>query len=234
MLFTVNFAAHQRHCLVGAVFIYICSSYGSSAANTLQLRTMEFIMKKLLLASSLFLALGSAQAAEAPKWDFVDASYLSTKADGDRFNGLGLSASKLINENVFVLGSYSYQNIDEDQYEADINGFSAGVGYRHAVAENTDVFGAVEYIYVDADAEVSGGGSFSDSENGYGMKLGVRSMLTNEFEVQGVVNYVDLDGSDTSFTVKGLYHFNKQFALGAGFTKADDADTLSATATYFF
>lgn len=195
---------------------------------------MEIIMKKLALATSLFLALGTAQASEAPKWDFVDASYLSTKIEGERLNGLGLSASKLINENVFALGSYSYQTWSEGDQEIDLSSFTAGVGYRHAVAENTDVFGTIEYVYANVDVAYDDKSGGSDSENGYGAKLGVRSMLTNEIEVQGVVNYVNLDGSDTSYTVKGLYHINTQFSVGAGFTKADDADTYSVTAAYYF
>ncbi len=191
-------------------------------------------MKKLLVASSLFLALGTAQAAEAPKWDYVDASYLSTKIEGERLNGLGFTASKLINENVFATGSYSYQTFDKNDVELDYSTFTAGIGYRYAVAETTDLFATLEYVHLNADIAFDEKSGISESDNGYGATIGVRSMVTSELELQASVGYVKADESDTSYTVAALYHFNEEFAVGAGFTKADDADTINVTATYFF
>ena len=42
------------------------------------------------------------------------------------------------------------------------------------------------------------------------------------------------DESETGFGVSAKYHFADQFAIGVGYGKSDDVDTVSLTATMFF
>jgi opacity protein-like surface antigen len=195
---------------------------------------MDFKMKKVVLGSVLLLAMSSVHAAESPRWDSAALSYQSADLDGDKLNGFGLSGSKLLGTNVFVSGSYSSVSDKEYGVNWDYNTMSLGLGYRTALTQNTDFFGVVSYEDVELEAS-SGGFSDSGSENGYGLAVGVRSMLTDKFELNGGFKYIDIaEESDTALSVGALYNFTNQFSAGVGITKSDDIDTVSVSAVYYF
>ncbi|GAB3003091.1 outer membrane beta-barrel protein [Psychrosphaera aestuarii] len=195
-------------------------------------------MKKLLLASALLLSMGSAHAADKVRWDSVSASYESLDLDGSKFTGFGVSGTKLLNENVFLTGSYSSVSDDVTVYgstiDFELNSLSVGAGYRYALSNTTDFFGVVSYV--DLSAEVSGFGTSGDgSESGFGLEGGVRSLLNEQFELMGSISYVDVaDDSEVGFGVKGIYHFNEQFSASLGYQSGDDTDGISAAVIMFF
>lgn len=195
-------------------------------------------MKKAVLVSALLLSVGAAQAAESPRWDRVSASYQSVDVDSETLTGFGVSGSKLIGEDFFVTASYASSSDDIDVFgtkvDVDFNTLSAGLGYRYAISNNSDVFGVVSYEDVELDASAQGV-SDSASDNGYGLTAGIRSMVSDKIELTGSIQYIDIaDESETAFSVSGLYNFTEQFSAGLGYTKADDVDTISVSATYFF
>jgi hypothetical protein len=199
---------------------------------------MEFKMKKVVLASALLLSLGSAQAAESPRWDSASISYQSVDVDGDKLTGFAVSGSKLLGEDFFIVGSYGNASDDIEIYnssvEVDFNTLSVGLGYRHSISNSTDVFGVVSYEDMEVETSYQGN-SESESENGYGLTIGVRSMLSEKIELSGSLKYVDIaDETETAFGVSALYNFTEQFSAGVGYSKADDVDTLSVSAVYFF
>lgn len=193
-------------------------------------------MKKAVLVSALLLSFGSAQAAESPRWDRVSASYQSVDVDSETLTGFGVSGSKLIGDDFFVTASYAKASDDVNvmgtNVDFDFNTLSAGLGYRYAVAKNSDVFGIVSYEDVELKASAL---DFKASDNGYGLTAGIRSMVSDKIELIGSIQYVDIaDDSETAFSVSGLYNFTEQFSAGLGYTKSDDVDTISVSATYFF
>lgn len=195
-------------------------------------------MKKVVLASALLLSLGSAQAAESPRWDSASISYQSVDVDGDKLTGFAVSGSKLLGEDFFIVGSYGNASDDIEIYnssvEVDFNTLSVGLGYRHSISNSTDVFGVVSYEDMEVETSYQGN-SESESENGYGLTIGVRSMLSEKIELSGSLKYVDIaDETETAFGVSALYNFTEQFSAGVGYSKADDVDTLSVSAVYFF
>lgn len=199
---------------------------------------MEFKMKKVVLVSALLLSFGSVQAAESPRWDSASISYQSVDVDGDKLTGFAISGSKLLGEDFFVVGSYGNASDDIEIYnssvEVDFNTLSVGLGYRHSISQTTDVFGVVSYEDMEVEASYQGD-SESDSENGYGLTIGVRSMVSEKVELGGSLKYVDIaDETETAFGVSALYNFTDQFSAGVGYSKADDVDTLSISAIYFF
>jgi opacity protein-like surface antigen len=199
---------------------------------------MEIKMKKILLTSALLLSLGSAQAAQAPRWDSVSASYQSVDVESQTFTGFGIAGSKLLDDNFFVTAGYRSVSDDirvsNESVEVDLNALSVGLGYRQPISQNTDVFGVVSY----EDMEVEGsyqGYSQSNSDNGYGLQVGVRSMLTEQFELGASLQYIDIaDDSATAFAVSALYNFTEQFSAGIGFSKGEDMDAFSVSGVYFF
>jgi opacity protein-like surface antigen len=199
---------------------------------------MEFKMKKVVLVSALLLSFGSVQAAESPRWDSASISYQSVDVDGDKLTGFALSGSKLLGEDFFVVGSYGNASDDIDVFgsnvELDFNTLSVGLGYRYAISQSSDFFGVVSYEDVEVEASYQGD-SESISDNGYGLTVGVRSMLSEKVELSGSIQYIDIaDESETAFSVSALYNFTEQFSAGVGYSKADDVDSISVSAVYFF
>ena len=191
-------------------------------------------MKQVVLASALLLSLGTAQAAESPRWNSASISYQSVDIDGDKLTGFAVSGSKLLGEDFFVVGSYGNASDDIEGIEFDFNTLSVGLGYRYAISQNTDFFGVVSYE--DVEVEVSyQGNSESVSDNGYGLRVGIRSMLSEKVELSGSLQYVDIaDETETAFGISALYNFTEQFSAGVSYSKVDDVDTLSVSAIYFF
>lgn len=197
-------------------------------------------MKKVVLVSVLLLSFGSVQAAESPRWDSASISYQFVDIDDDELAGFGLSGSKLLGEDFFVVGSYLNASdfIQIDMYgsssvDIDFNTLSVGLGYRYAISQNSDFFSVVSYEDVDVKKSYQGN-SESNSDNGYGLTIGLRSMFSENVELSGSIKYVDIaDETETAFSVSALYNFTEQFSAGVGYSKADD-DTYSVSAVYFF
>ena len=75
----------------------------------------------------------------------------------------------------------------------------------------------------------------SDDENGYGLSVGVRSMLTDSIEIDGRLSYIDIaDDSETAITLGARYYVNTNFSLGTRYTTREDLDYISLTARYSF
>ncbi|WP_187424887.1 porin family protein [Marinomonas sp. IMCC 4694] len=195
-------------------------------------------MKKLVLASALLLSMGTIQAAESVRWDSASLSYQSVDLDGDKLTGFGISGTKLVSDNVFIAGSYASVSDDIDVFgskvDVDFNTLSIGLGYRHAISSTTDFFGIVSYQDMEIEASFQGN-SEGESENGYGLQAGIRSLVTENIELSGSLSYVDIaDESETGFNVSAMYHFTEQFSAGVGYGKSDDVDSISLSATIFF
>ncbi|QQX79654.1 porin family protein [Shewanella sp. KX20019] len=173
----------------------------------------------------------------SPNWNFVEASYLSADIDG--FNqgikpeGYGVIGSVLLGDNVILNASYS--TVSEDvvisgaDADATLSLASAGIGYRYGATDTTDLFAMASYLYVELDGSIDGdSGSYDD--NGYGLKLGIRSMLTESLEAIATIERAEIDSeSETAIAVSAYYHFNKQLAIGVGYSAADDIDMYSGS-----
>ncbi|HAM19892.1 MAG TPA: hypothetical protein DCP70_15330, partial [Alteromonas macleodii] len=109
---------------------------------------------------------------------------------------------------------------------------SAGVGYRYGLTQNTDFFGEVTYEYVNLDIELD---SISgEDDNGYGITAGIRSMLSEQFELRGAIRYIDIEDDETAFEIGADYFFTPQLSFGATYVIADDVDLLGVSARYTF
>ncbi|MCG9728468.1 porin family protein [Shewanella sp. Isolate13] len=180
--------------------------------------------------------------ASGPNWNYIEAAYLSADIDGldqsVKPKGYGVIGSTLVGNNVIL--SVSYNTVSEDvevlgrNVDATIKQASATIGYRYGANDTTDLFIMASYLY----GEVGGsweGNSESYDDNGYGLGVGVRSMVTESFEASATIARAEIDSqSETTFAVSAYYHFNKQFAIGAGYTIADDVDMYNASVRVSF
>ena len=191
-------------------------------------------MKRTILAS-IFGALSLNAFAASPSYDFVKAGYVQADIEnaGDfEPTGFQIQGFKSLNENVYLTGRYGQLSEDVSGVDIDLDYVSAGVGYRYGLTQNTDFFGEVTYEYVNLDIELD---SISgEDDNGYGITAGIRSMLSEQFELRGAIRYIDIGDDETAFEIGADYFFTPQFSFGATYVIADDVDLLGVSARYTF
>ena len=191
-------------------------------------------MKRTILAS-IFGALSLNAFAASPSYDFVKAGYVQADIEdaGDfEPSGFQIQGFKSLNENVYLTGRYGQLSEDVSGVDIDLDYASAGVGYRYGLTQNTDFFGEVTYEYVNIDVELD---SISgEDDNGYGITAGIRSMLSEQFELRGAIRYIDIEDDETAFEIGADYFFTPQFSFGATYVIADDVDLLGVSARYTF
>ncbi|WP_281715807.1 outer membrane beta-barrel protein [Alteromonas sp. CyTr2] len=191
-------------------------------------------MKRTILAS-IFGALSLNTFAASPSYDFVKAGYVQADIEdaGDfEPSGFQIQGFKSLNENVYLTGRYGQLGEDVSGVDIDLDYASAGFGYRYGLTQNTDFFGEVTYEYVNIDVELD---SISgEDDNGYGITAGIRSMLSEQFELRGAIRYIDIEDDETAFEIGADYFFTPQFSFGATYVIADDVDLLGVSARYTF
>jgi len=167
----------------------------------------------------------------AMSYTYVEGGYIHTEIDGGvdvDGDGLGIAGSVALNESFFIQGSYATQDFDSN---IDLNQFEIGLGGHYPLADNLDLVGGVAYL----DAELDAGPANAD-DSGIGLHLGLRGRLTDVVEIEGGINYADLDdsGDDTSFSVAGRYYFKPELAVGVGFETGDDFTSWTVGLRYEF
>ncbi|MGS0690034.1 porin family protein [Shewanella sp. 30m-9] len=177
-----------------------------------------------------------ASQASAPNWNYIEVAYLSADIDvldqSVKPNGYGVIGSTLVGDSVIL--SLAYNRVSEDDVlgsniDATLSQASATIGYRYRTSDTTDLFVMASYLYGELEGSLDGE-SESYDDNGYGLRVGVRSMVTESFEASATIDRIEIDSqSETGFAVSAYYHFNKRFAIGAGYAIADDADMYNAS-----
>lgn len=202
-------------------------------------------MNKLILSLAISaISLGvtaSETAANGPAWNYVDLGYVQGDIDGVDADptGFGVGASFLVSDSVFFTAGYT--SVSEDvvifgyDVDAEINQATFGIGYRLPISETTDFHVGANYLNLEACASIPGFGGDCMDENGYGLNLGIRSMLTNQFEFFAGAGYVDIDSeSETSTTLGVAYNFTDTFAVKLGWSTTGDIDLLGLSGRFEF
>ena len=135
--------------------------------------------KKLALAA--LLAAGTAFSAHAaePSYSFVQAGYNWAGVSPDIGNDVDLNGWNLDGSLEFAehfYGFVGYQDSDGDDWNAST--WNLGLGYKMNVADNTSWF--LQTKYIDETLEY-GPASFKESDSGFGIGTGVRSMINDHF-----------------------------------------------------
>lgn len=144
--------------------------------------------------------------------------------DGD---GLTVSGSYEINDDWHAYASYGSADLD---FGIDIDTLAIGAGYRYPLQDDLDIYGRVLYISSDVDAPGPG----DADEDGLGLQVRLRFRVSDEFEVEGGIQHVDVFDSDTSLQAMARYYFSENFSAGIALTFAGDTDTFGINARYSF
>lgn len=202
-------------------------------------------MKKTLIAALLMTACSSAFADTKNTYDYVDLAYTNVdikEADAS-YTGLGLDASKLLTDNIYVAGQYfSVEDADTTQgvvYDLNLSLLSVAVGYRTEIGASTDAYAQAGYARQKIENDFAFGNqlvSESDSVSGYQLKAGLKHKF-GDFE--GGVFVERLDGSDdvestTYLGVDGRYAFTDSFHGVVGYSKESDISIFKFGVSYAF
>ena len=156
----------------------------------------------------------------------LDGDFAGISVDGD---GFGISGSFEVGESWFIAASYDTLGFD---FDVDLDQLAVGGGFYMDLSDRADFYAALSYIQ----AEISAPGLGSADEDGYGVAVGVRGMVTDKVELNGSLSYSDLgDGADgTSFGAGALYSFTETFALGVALETDDDVTVYGIGARFYF
>jgi hypothetical protein len=144
--------------------------------------------------------------------------------DGD---GLTVSGSFELNNEWHVFASYGQADLD---FGLDLDTFAIGAGYVYPLKSDIDLYGRVLYI----DSEVDGPGPLNADDDGLGLQFRIRGRVSDELELEGGIQYVDVADSDTSLQAGARYHFSETFSAGIGLTFGGDADGIGINARFQF
>lgn len=166
--------------------------------------------KSIVLGSIAALSFaGQALAAdESFSYSYLEANYVSANVDNVSRNPDGFGVNGSIAFTPMIHGYLEYTNLNFDGIT--LEGWEVGAGLNHTLNPMIDLIGRVAYVK----ADVEGPGD----DDGFALQAGVRGRPAANFELEGLVHYVDLSdaGSNTSLRVDGRYFFLPQFAVGAG------------------
>ena len=192
------------------------------------------MFKKLLLGTALVFALSPAFAGDL-SYNFIEIGYQKADLDDDLAgfsidgDGYGIAGAFEVGENWFIAVGYSALDFD---FGVDLDQLSVGGGYHFGMSESTDFFATLSYLT----AEISASGFGSLDEDGYGVAIGVRSLLTDKVELSGSIGYSDLgDGADgTAFNAGALYSFTENFAVGFDIGIDEDVTLYGIGGRFYF
>lgn len=180
------------------------------------------MIKKLLTVAALAVTTFSA-VAENPSFNYLDVGYANWDFDNaGNVDGFEIKGSGEINENFYIAGDYTRISESGD----DIDLATLGLGYKYNYTDSSTFFAELDYASLNP--------NFGGSESGYEVTVGVRSMITNEFELNGAVEYLDINGDSTSLVLGGAYNFTSNFGAYANYKFESDINRYAVGLRYNF
>lgn len=170
--------------------------------------------------------------AEGPSYNYIEGAYERVEVD-DAFgdidgDGFSIAGSFEIGDMWQMVASYGSADFD---FDVDLDQLAIGGGIHTPLSDNVDFVANLVYVRVDASAF-----GFSVDDDGFGASIGVRGMAAERVELEGYIDYVDLDdsGDDTSFRGAAWYGFTDTFSLGLQLGSGDDTTSYGIGARLYF
>jgi len=187
-----------------------------------------------VLAASAALVPFMAQA-EGLSYTYIEGGYFNTDIDdfSETVGGWGLKGSFEFTENIFGFAEFKDQSANVGGGNIDFASWNVGVGYAWPIADQTDIYGTLGYVSVDADLPNSWN-DFIDvdpEDDGYSLGLGIRTRFAERFEVEGTARYSNLSdfGDEFDFGAFGRWYVTDMVALGVGYVAGDETSTFLGT-----
>ena len=183
-------------------------------------------MRKLLLAVAMLLSLSvSAQETETRplSYTYAELRYLDTDGGGDGFR---LRGSYRLDANWLIVGGLT--DVDYSR-NVDATTLEIGAGYVYNFDDDFDLVATLQFLNSEVDRP-----SGDDDDNGFLLTAGARGLVTDEFELRGSINHINLDDNDTYLELAGDYYFSDQLSVGASLEFAGDNDVFSIGVRFYF
>jgi hypothetical protein len=169
----------------------------------------------------------------AVDYTFVEARFLlDVEYEEDNFeddgDGMRIAGSFQITPEIYAFAKYD--DVELDDSNIDLSLLRLGGGYIFPINATWDVNASLAYADIEADAGRRG----DADESGFELSGGVRGMVKPEIGVRASLNYIDLEGSDTYFTLGGDYYFLPNVSAGLEIDMGGDYETFSIGAKYYF
>jgi len=159
----------------------------------------------------------AASAADGISYTHLDVGYITVDSGGGSVDGTGFELDYAFHPNWYGLVAVS--DIDSNTT------LEIGGGWHTGLSGSTDLF--VEGGLLSTD---TGGGS----DQGFIIGVGLRAMLTPDFELNGRVDMVDYGGgSDSQLSVGAVYYFSRVGLFGE-YQSDDAADAVVIGARFRF
>ncbi|MBV1909747.1 MAG: hypothetical protein KUG78_10535 [Kangiellaceae bacterium] len=181
-------------------------------------------MKKKIIASAVLSILSFGAMADNPSFDNVEFGYTESDFDGGfEVDGFELKGSKEISDNFYIAGDFT--RLSENGFDFDAT--TVGIGYKLDFTNSSTFFSEVDYARFDVDG--------GNNEDGYQITAGVRSMLTDRFELKAAIEYLDINDADGTFYVLGgAYSFTDKLAVYADYSYESDVSAYGVGVRYNF
>jgi hypothetical protein len=145
-------------------------------------------------------------------YTYVEGSYVTSTSDFGPANvdgdGLAARGSYAVNRRVNLIADYGTQDFGSG---VDSSTFDFGAGGHWALKADLDFVGEAKWVRVHTSTPFGGG-----SDSGLGLAAGLRFRPKSKVELQGMINYFDVSGSDTSLGLSGRYYLSNNLAVGGG------------------
>lgn len=147
------------------------------------------------------------------------------------FDGLTLTGSYEVNEELFVLARYAALTNDESGIDIDYTDISVGAGYHMPVDEKTDAVFTVSFdsAEVDTPSVTILGFTFPGStvdDTGLLITAGVRHNLNAQIELGGGIYHNSTFDGDTGIQGEARYNINTAMSASVSFVTGDFVDGL--------
>lgn len=190
----------------------------------------KVMLRSIAITSLLFLA--APAMADGFSYNYIEGSYQRVNLD-DGFidvdgDGFGIAGSVEVGDMWQLIGGYNNTSFD---FDVDLDELVIGGGFHASLTPNVDFVANFAYVRLDASAL-----GFSVDDDGIGASIGVRGMVSQNVELAGSIQYVELSdsGNETSFGGVVWYNFTPNFSAGLNVGTGDDVVRYGIGARVYF
>lgn len=192
--------------------------------------------KSLLWPAMAMLTLAGPAMAGTFSYSMLEGSLIGDSIDDPNGNddlkgsGLGFSGSWALNPGMFGFvnlsgADYQYRHAPDDHDDFSSGKLGLGVGFHFPLGRKLDFVSGISLQRLRLENDYY---DTTLNEEGYGLDLGLRGMITERLQWTLGMHYVDYgrDGDDTSWSTGLRYYFTREFAVGVdiGSTDRDQAN----------
>ena len=151
--------------------------------------------------------------AAEPSYDYLEASYLNV--DGD-LDGFGVAGSVSVAPTVHLYGEFDHAEDGPLEVQTAV----VAAGLNHGLSDTTDVVGRLGWAkgWVDV-------GAVDADDHGVMAEVGLRTALSDTFEVNGFLRHVDVADADPSLAIGGVFGLSPAFGV-VGDVEFTEDDTM--------